>query len=99
MNKCENCGREMEAVEDYANGDANATFCKVCLKKDGSLRTYKEFRNILVVHLLTKEGKELTKQLGFEEATTQEEAEKLSDWVMKTMSDNVPEISKKKDEK
>ena len=49
--------------------------------------------------MLTKEGKELSKQLGFEEAKTQEEAEKLSDWVMKTMSDNVPEISKKKEEK
>lgn len=98
MKKCKNCGREMLKYEDYANKDLNSENCSICVKKDGKLRTYSDFKNIMVVHLLTREGKELAEKLGFSPATTQEEAEKLADWVMKTMAENVPEISQKKDQ-
>lgn len=98
MKKCKNCGREMLKYEDFANKDLASEYCNICVKKDGKLRTYSDFRNIMVVHLLTKEGKELAEKLGFTPATTQNEAEKLADWVMKTMAENVPEINQKKDQ-
>lgn len=96
MKKCKNCGKEMQKAEDFANQDINSDYCKICVKKDGSLRTYDEFKNIMIVHLLTSEGKKLTEQLGLEPATTQEEAEKLADWVMNIMAEHTPELKNKK---
>lgn len=92
MKKCKNCGKEMVSASDFANNDINSEYCSICMKKDGTVRTYAEFKSIMAVHLLTSEGKELSKQLGLDPANNQEEAEKLAEWVMNIMSKNVPEL-------
>ena len=97
MKKCKNCGHEMLKPDDFANQDPNSEYCSTCMKKDGTLRTYDEFREIMVVHLLTSEGRKLTEQLKLEPAKNREEAEKLADWVMNLMAEHTPELKNKKE--
>lgn len=98
MKNCKNCGREMVNPADFGKGDTNSDYCNFCLKEDNNLRTFKEYRNLMVIHVLTSEGKKLTEQLGMKPAETQEDAEKLADWIMDEMVKNSPAMKALKDQ-
>jgi len=93
MKKCKNCGKELIDKKDFANNDTNSEYCNVCLKSDGSLRSFDDFKNIMISFLLTKEGQDLTKKLGFDTPKNESDAKSLADRVMAIMSRNIPELN------
>jgi hypothetical protein len=39
---CIACGMPMEAAEDHAMGDPARTYCRYCMRPDGSMQSYEE---------------------------------------------------------
>ncbi|MBN1969135.1 MAG: hypothetical protein JXR48_08035 [Candidatus Delongbacteria bacterium] len=99
MMKCKNCGREMTRIEDFAKNDITSAYCRFCLKPDDSLRTYDEYRELMVINALTDEGKEIARKVGLKSAETREEAEKQADWIMTQLVENLPEMRALKERK
>jgi late competence protein required for DNA uptake (superfamily II DNA/RNA helicase) len=97
MIKCNNCGREMTKIEEFANSDLTSKYCRFCLKPDGDLRTFEEYKELMALNALTDEGKELARKVGLKPAETKEEADKQAEWVLSHLVENLPEMKILKD--
>ncbi|PID29116.1 MAG: hypothetical protein CR982_03670 [Candidatus Cloacimonadota bacterium] len=97
MIKCDNCGREMTKVQEFANSDLTSKYCSFCLKPNGDLRSFGEYKELMSLNALTDEGKELARKVGLKPAETREEADKQADWVLSQLVENLPEMKKLKE--
>ena len=97
MIKCKNCGREMNKIEEFANGDLTSKYCRFCLKPDGDLRTFQEYKELMSLNALTDEGKELARKVGLKAAETKEEADVQADWILAQLVENLPEMRELKE--
>jgi len=73
MKKCESCGMEMEAKEDFGGGKEDNKYCVYCTDKEGNLKSREEVREGMINFYMKSKGME------------REAAEKFVDEYMKTM--------------